>query len=135
MLEVEDQECFNKKVQKDSLYTNMKSRNQMEDQKNDLKNAEAWRCKIQMYVIKGFIRPCNLWWIEEKVEMQRTFVEAFLSLAQEGEESEKVYKDLDLQSSRLFGFNNISFDFVKKIILLQENFSEFFWEGTFKSLK
>lgn len=62
MLEVEDQECFNKKVQKDSLYTNMKSRNQMEDQKNDLKNAEAWRCKIQMYVIKGFIRPCNLWW-------------------------------------------------------------------------
>jgi hypothetical protein len=35
----------------------------------------------------------------------------------------------------LFGFNNISFDFVKKIILLQENFSEFFWEGTFKSLK
>ncbi len=135
MLEVEDQECFNKKVQKDSLYTNMKSRNQMEDQKNDLKNAEAWRCKIQMYVIKGFIRPCNLWWIEEKVEMQRTFVEAFLSLAQEGEESEKVYKDLDLQSSRLFGFNNISFDFVKKIILLQENFSEIFWEGTFKSLK
>ncbi len=107
----------------------------MEDQKNDLKNAEAWRCKIQMYVIKGFIRPCNLWWIEEKVEMQRTFVEAFLSLAQEGEESEKVYKDLDLQSSRLFGFNNISFDFVKKIILLQENFSEIFWEGTFKSLK
>lgn len=58
--------------------------------------------------------------------MKRTFVEAFLSLAQEGEESEKVYKDLDLQSSRLFGFNNISFDFVKRIILLQENFSEFF---------
>ncbi len=60
MLEVEDQECFNKKVQKDILYTNMKSRNQMEDLKNDLKNAEARRCKIQMYVIKGFIRPCNL---------------------------------------------------------------------------
>jgi hypothetical protein len=59
--------------------------------------------------------------------MQRTFVEAFLSLAQEGEkESEKVYKDLELQNSRLFGFNNISFDFVKGIILLQENFSEFF---------
>ncbi len=32
----------------------------MEDQKNDLKNVEAQRCKIQMYVIKGFIRPCNL---------------------------------------------------------------------------
>lgn len=56
MLEVEDEECFNKKVQKDILYTNMKSRNQMED----LKNVEARRCKIQMYVIKQFIKPCNL---------------------------------------------------------------------------
>lgn len=132
MLEVEDEECFNKKVQKDILYTNMKSRNQMED----LKNVEARRCKIQMYVIKQFIKPCNLWWIEEKVEMQKTFVEVFLSLAQEEEkEFEKVYKDLELQNSRLFGFNHISFDFVKGIILLQENFSEFFWKGTFKLLK
>ncbi len=32
----------------------------MEDQENDLKNVEARRCKIQMYVVKGFIRPCNL---------------------------------------------------------------------------
>lgn len=59
--------------------------------------------------------------------MQKTFVEVFLSLAQEEEkEFEKVYKDLELQNSRLFGFNHISFDFVKGIILLQENFSEFF---------
>jgi hypothetical protein len=92
----------------------------MEDLKNDVKNVEAWRCKIQMYVIKGFIRPCNLWWIEEKLEMQRTFVEAFLFLAQEGEkEYEKVCKDLELW---LFGFKNINF--VKGIIMLQKNFSQ-----------
>jgi hypothetical protein len=43
-------------MQEDILYTNMKSCNQMEDQKNDLKNAEAQRCKIQMYIIKGTLQ-------------------------------------------------------------------------------
>jgi hypothetical protein len=57
--------------------------------------------------------------------MQRTFVEVFLSLAQEKEkEYEKACEDLELQSSRLFGFNNISFNFVKGIIMLQEKISQ-----------
>jgi hypothetical protein len=61
--------------------------------------------------------------------MQRTFVEAFLSLAQEGEkEYEKVCKDLEFQRT-LFGFKNISFNFVKGIIMLQENFFQILKRG------
>ncbi len=40
LLEVQEQECFNKKMREDILYTNMKSPNQMEDRKNNLKNAK-----------------------------------------------------------------------------------------------
>jgi hypothetical protein len=41
--------------------------------------------------------------LKKKVEMQQTLVETFQSLAQEGEEYEQVCKDLELQSSKLFG--------------------------------
>ncbi len=78
LLEVQEQECFNKRMRKDILYTNMKSPNQMEDRKNNLKNAKE---KMQDFFmqLKGSSNPmiCNEL---KKVETQWIVIEAFRSL-------------------------------------------------------
>jgi hypothetical protein len=56
LLEVQEQECFNKKMQEDILYTNMKSPNQMEDRKNNLKNAKEKMQDLCMQ-LKGSSNP------------------------------------------------------------------------------